>query len=411
VQVDQRKVVPFGAQPPNNTTPGAVGTVYGHGSGGPTALQYADPGTWVGADTDPNFDANDELVFMIGDAGGKPRSGEETEPSGVVPGSGVAVQIDDPQGTEEKPQRGWMYLFLRQAALDPSAGRDYVNYDFNLTSGPYLTTYKRAVGPNPETSFAATDFYRIDFSDRWYEDGWRVRAGAATEADILDGAKSQIVINSCVRSNKTFNEAEGAFVANIDGPVRAIRSYVGANSGPLTQRTHYFYKEREVVVTNLRVHAIPGIVDYIDHSSAASGMTYRSSTTTGGVTVDGVADPVSTATATWEAIHGPQGTVLTAGTTVTRGATVTASWFYRDQASPPEQQCWGDGSFLGASGPSLGPLPNTDPRTAGFADLTGTRINDFLPPISEGEVVNIAGQNLAADVAQPVTKTITPYTP
>src|SRR5690349_2004390 len=51
VQVDQRKIVPFGSQPPNNSTPATPGSVYGNGSGGPSALQYADPNTWVGADT------------------------------------------------------------------------------------------------------------------------------------------------------------------------------------------------------------------------------------------------------------------------------------------------------------------------------------------------------------------------
>ena len=33
----------------------------------------------------------------------------------------------------------------------------------------------------------------------------------------------------CGRSIKTFTEGPTAFIANIDGPVRAIRSWVGAN--------------------------------------------------------------------------------------------------------------------------------------------------------------------------------------
>ena len=61
--------------------------------------------------------------------------------------------------------------------------------------------------------------------------------------------------------------------------MRAIRSYIGANSGPLTQRDHIFYARREDIRTFLRVHAIPGVLDFFDYSSAAIGMTYRNNAT------------------------------------------------------------------------------------------------------------------------------------
>ena len=48
--------------------------------------------------------------------------------------------------------------------------------------------------------------------------------------------------------------------------MRAIRSYVGANSGPLTERTHVFYRDRYTIVTDLRVHAVPGPLTYHDLS-------------------------------------------------------------------------------------------------------------------------------------------------
>ena len=138
-----------------------------------------------------------------------------------------------------------------------------------------------------------------------------MRAAGATGVDILDGHKNQFATSTCRRSNQTFADDEGAFIANIDGPVRAIRSYVGANSGPLTQRTHLMYRDREDVITDLRVHAIPAIMDFIDYSSAASGMTYRSSAVPGGVTIDGSPDTVGTALPTWEAVDGPQGRAYT----------------------------------------------------------------------------------------------------
>ena len=87
--------------------------------------------------------------------------------------------------------------------------------------------------------------------------------------DILDRAKATLGPGVCGRSEDTFDDAEGAFIANKSGPVRAIRSYIGANSGPLTQREHIFYEQREDVRTFLRVHAVPGPWDFFDYSSAA----------------------------------------------------------------------------------------------------------------------------------------------
>lgn len=40
------------------------------------------------------------------------------------------------------------------------------------------------------------------------------------------------------------------------------RSYVGANSGTITQRELHMYEQREDQITWLRVHTMPGIMDY-----------------------------------------------------------------------------------------------------------------------------------------------------
>lgn len=407
VQVDERKVVPFGSYPASNSTPGTTGTVYGNGSGGPTALQYADPNTFVGPDTDTTFDADDELVFMLSDTGGKPREGEATTPAGVVPGSGVAVQVDDPEGGT-----GWVYLF-RSTTLTPDAGQDYVDYDFVLTSGDYTTTYRRAAGPNPETSSVTTPSYRIDFTDRWYETTWSIAAGGADGTDILDGHKNQFVLDNCGRSNKTFRDGEGAFVANIDGPVRGIRSYIGANSGPRTQRTHYMYRDQEVVVTDLRVHAIPAMLDFVDYSAGAIGMTYLSSAATGGVTIDGVPDALPSTLPTWEAVTGDQGTVVTTNRIETSYGTPTTAYLYRDQVTPPEAQCWGDSSFYGASGGHVtSAIPNTDPGATPFETLRGTRTVYFLPPAaSDLPMLSAVSSALAGNVDDPLQVTVGAYTP
>ena len=338
VQVDQRHVVPFGIQPSGNASPGLPGTVYGNGSGGPTALQYSDPDTWVGA--------------------------------------------------------------------------DLVDYSFELTSGDYRTTYQRADGPNPETSWVETASYRIELTDRWKETAWEIGAGSADGTDILDAYKNQFAPGYCGRSNATFADAEGAFVANIDGPVRAIRSYVGANSGPLTQRTHRFYADRVEVETTLRVHSIPGVVDYLDYGPGAVGMTYRSNQVPGGVTIDGVDEPVPSAAPRWESVDGPQGRVYTAARIDTAIGGLSLGGFYRDQSDPAEEQCWGDDAYLGASGLAVtGGIPNTDPRTSPFADLRAVRTTQFLPPAASPSQIPAYADDWVRDVDAPLVVRAAPYRP
>ncbi|MFM8304109.1 MAG: hypothetical protein ACKOA9_07430 [Actinomycetota bacterium] len=411
VQIDQRKVVPFGSQPSKNSSAGVVGTVYGSGSGGPTALQYADAGTWVGADTNPAFDADDELVFMARDAGGVAPASAASLPAGVVAGSGVAVRVGDPRATTES---GTVYLFRSNGSLSPSAGQDYVDYRFQLTSGAYLTTYRRSSGPNPETSRVVTPTYEIGFTDRWYETSWKVRTGGATGVDFLDGNKNQFGLSSCLRSNATFATAEGAFVANIDGSVRGIRSYVGANSGPLTQRTHLMYRDREEIVTDLRVHSIAAIMDFLDYSAAASGMTYRSSVVPGGVTVNGVQDTVGSARPGWEAVNGTPGRVYTATRIIASqaGLVAGATGYYEDRITPAQRECWGDRSYYGASGlwVTTG-IANTDPRATPFETFRASRVVQFLGPAGDPSVITSEAADWAADVDAPLTTAVSPYQP
>ena len=65
------------------------------------------------------------------------------------------------------------------------------------------------------------------------------RAGGAR--DILDRHKNLFAPGNCGRSENTFSDGAGAIIVNKNGPVRAIRSYIGANSGTYTHREHLFY--------------------------------------------------------------------------------------------------------------------------------------------------------------------------
>jgi hypothetical protein len=369
VQVDERKQVSFQ-------------TVYNNAvSANFTTTVYADPGTFTGADSNGNVDSDDEVAFMAKDVGVE-APGDAGNPAGVVAGSGVKVRVRTTLGGTTR--EGFIYLFKRSGSLDPGAGQHYVSYQFNLLSGDYKTTYKLADGPNPENSTVSTPYYVDHFSDRWLNDQIKVKAGDASEADILDRHKALLLPGNCGRSEDTFDDAEGAFIANKVGPVRAIRSYIGANSGPLTQREHVFYEQREDIRTFLRVHAIPGPWDFFDYSAAASGMTYRNNLNTGGVTIDGNPDSPVDGLLSWESVDGPQGGLSMVHTLSTDISGLNVTSHYLDDSTPgtgAETQCTGDAQAFGESGPWINSnLPNTDPRSTPFNSLTSTRTIYFEDP-------------------------------
>lgn len=400
VQVDERVVIDFGVKPANNSTAGVAGTVYGSGTNsGVTELVYADPNTWVGADSDATVDNDDEIVFMARDAG-RQVPGGTPDPANTIGGLGKEIAIVDPDGGTA----GYVYLYYGTAGVDSSAGEDHVAYTFSLDAGNYKDDYKRADGPNPESSTVVTDNYSMGFSDRWITDELRSKWG--TNVDILDGHKSRFSFATCVRSNATFANAHGAFIANIDGPIRAIRSYIGANSGPLTQRTEYFYEDRYETVTDLRVHAIPGVMSFWDWSAAASGMSYGSSELTGTVTIDGSPDTVGTTAADWEYIEGAQGDITMAATF--SGTYVpTLEQVYVDDTTPPSAECWGDGDYYGAAGQAIvSAIPNTDPRTAGFLTFRARQVAAFWPTSLD---MSAWAPAWAADALQPLDVTIADY--
>ena len=366
VQVDERDTKTFGAVY-NNTLPAAYNAV--------STLQYTDAATFTGTDADPTFDANDEVAFMANDAGGP--ATPFSQPPGIVANSGVQITITDPLASGQK---GYVYLFKQNGSLSQGAGQSYVGYTFSLNSGNYKTTYTLGdthplLAGNPENSTIVTPNYTYHFGDRWQEDVMKISIGGATNVDILDRHKAMFAPGNCVRHENTFDgyvntlPIEGAFVANKVGAVRAIRSYVGANSGPLTQRDQIFYGQRQEIRTYLRVHAIASIMDFFDYSPAASGMTYYNDLNTGGVTIDGVPETPLAGAIVWQMVTGAQGTVVQSGSTSTNIPNFAYTSYYYDQApAVSTPQCSGDAASYGSSGTYVssipGGIPCTDPGTS-----------------------------------------------
>lgn len=406
VQVDERDVKNFGALY-NNLLPAPYSSV--------SMLQYTDTGTFAGADSNPLLDSNDEIAFMANDAGGIPPT--FSEPSNVIASTGIQLTIADPL---DIGAMGYVYLFQQDGSLNPSAGQSYVNYAFNLLSGPYKTTYTLgdthpALAGNPENSTITTPNYTYHFGDRWQEDQMKISIGGATNVDILDRHKAMFAPGNCVRTEDTFDgykdtqPIEGAFVANKSGPVRAIRSYIGANSGPLTEREHVFYAQRQDIRTYLRVHAIPSIADFFDYSPAASGMTYYNDLNTGGVTVDGVQETPVAGAIQWQMMTGAQGTVVLAGSTSTNIPGFAYTSYYYDKSMPVTvPQCTGDTESYGSSGVYVAPpggIPCTDPGTGCTSYINTTNTLYYAGP---SQLVS-AAQALNNQAKIPLTYTATAW--
>jgi hypothetical protein len=412
-------------------------------------LQYCDTNTFTGPDRYPAFDADDELAFMERDLG------TVTAPAGTAP----PVGVDPASGVEAKNMNVitgktmYIYLFNRlpNSGLVPSAHKSYITgYNFSFTRkgvahglADYKKYYDLFTGPNPESSYITTPYYRRGFADRWIDDTLKIDTGTNNAGiNLYSNHTSSLQPGSCGRSEYTFSgedtlgrpsaacnplstplpQSEGAFVTNIVGPIRAIRSYMGCNSGPLTQRTNIFYDQLEIVHTYLRIHQINGIMDFYNYNPGAGSMVYNNNnnnpaTQSGwvsnngleGLAIDGVPDAEwKDGPLVWELINSTYGTIfrhITINTNIPvykpgeNYPTVYMHSYYLDDYNAQLQsatdgtkcQCTGDGHAWGSSGTFLTPTPNapsqaylfpfTDPRqVVDVYNTSSTETNFYLPP-------------------------------
>ena len=234
-------------------------------------------------------------------------AGAVAPPAATKAGTGVQVLVADPLVADAAAETVRVPVPAQGGRSTPGAGRDYVDYPFSLLVRELQEDLQAAGRAEPREQPRHGAYYQHHFGDRWMSDRIKVTAPGSSGVDILDRHKKLFAPGCCGRSENTFNDAEGAFITNKIGPVRAIRSYIGANSGPNTQRDHLFYDRREDVRTYLRVHAIPGIMDFFDYSPAATGMTYRNDLNPAGVTIDGTPDAPVTGAPEWEQVDRPAG--------------------------------------------------------------------------------------------------------
>ena len=155
-------------------------------------------------------------------------------PAGVVAGSGVRVTVTRPARRHPTATAGsgvgYVYLFERSgAALRPGPA--------STTST--TTSHRPTRWATPRTPRCRPTSYTTHFSARWTRDEPHASAPGPTSSTAT--ATSSPSACACAARTRS-RPGDGGYATNIDGPVRVIRSYLGANSGTYTQREHIFYR-------------------------------------------------------------------------------------------------------------------------------------------------------------------------
>lgn len=293
-------------------------------------LFYTDENTYTGADTDPNFDLDDELVFMYKDAGVK--ATETDYPVGVIQQTATELTVTN-LSTEK-----YIYLFQQDGTLEQDAGVQYVDYDFRLAEDEdeYPDDFDFLNDETEEDSRVVTSVYRWKFKETWRSDALKIYGNNLSEDNLLK--RHQTHSSDCDVTENDFSEEVKCFIANISGPVRAIRSYMGAtDENPYMQRTHFFYEKRQDIYTDIRVQS--GINDYFDlfnFDSDIDGMSYINNIDVSAAPIDGrVNDPMSPALyestpLEWELMDSPHGSILNIHALITNQDSLIPMGYWND---------------------------------------------------------------------------------
>ena len=236
VQVDERDLVSPGQiyHRPTSSYPKLFGTstpykILVYTPPANITAGYTSAATYTPNDSDPTFDTNDEVSFLAKDTG-QLADASVSAPPGVDAGTREEVKATDPLVPDNV---GYVYLFHSDTLTGGSAGTTGVNYTFSLDSGAYLSTYKmgdaslspnNSWGFNPEHSTVVAPGYSEQLGDRWLNDGLAMTTIGANKKNLLERTHYYVVGGGCGRSEDTFdgganNPGEGAYVANISGPV------------------------------------------------------------------------------------------------------------------------------------------------------------------------------------------------
>ena len=125
------------------------------------------------------------------------------------------------------------------------------------------------------------------------------------------------------------------------------------------------------------------MLDVIDYSPAATGMTYYDNNNPAGLLIDGTPDGFTSGSLGWQLVTGSQGSVTMVPQFSTDVPGFVATSTYEDNVTPAGVQCTGDAFAYGTSGVEItgsSGLPNTDPSNGPYSTLTATRFIYYDAP-------------------------------
>jgi hypothetical protein len=230
------------------------------------------------ADPDPSFDANDELIFMARDSGG--RASKENRPAGAA--GATEIEITDPL----THGAAWVYAFTFKNP-PPKSDVDYVSITTNgdaISSPRYKSTFCKD---------APISFCNLVLTEQGGGDG-------ANYMDRLKIRAHAVMRVVKVAIDKTENDFSSDVLAWIDGPVRVIRRtnnkmmlfWKIPSPGSIVDNVYYldsFIFPTEVDLP-FDIGTILQEVTFrvsTDHTSQAIGKKFRSSSNPNPTSIDG----------------------------------------------------------------------------------------------------------------------------
>ena len=164
-------------------------------------------------DSDPFFDENDELAFMVNDFGEKAPDGKL--PKGAA--QGMEIELNDPVDHS----RGWVYIFRFQSDISVS-DIDYIRFGEDRSEKRFQVLSRTPSG-NGYIIGGRTDSCVIDEGRLRFKDG-RVTADLLDRMKIRGRLKVKFMFPFDLFLDSSLKEE---LVGWIDGPIRVIRNGKG----------------------------------------------------------------------------------------------------------------------------------------------------------------------------------------
>ncbi len=355
------------------------------------------------SDSDPGFDSDDEIVFMVEDGGDRaPHPDESWAPDTEM--RRVEVKISDPL---DAAAEAYVYIYLSKT--------------LNYTAGEEVS--HALVGPaNEQGADIESDYYFLHYSRRWVLDEIRPKSAlGGNNIDLIDRVKfrayalvppneSEDLWSEGSKTNGCqYEDGCSDYVGHRVGPVRAIRQVQGAASGPTTSYSAVFYRKMVAMQMNYRVHPLPDLWFYMDYSKNLTNTKYYDEYNSN-VKLDGQPETLSgSSPSSWAQTSANQGS-LVLWTDLRQFAALpgcTVSSYYVDNNNFFDLT-GEDNNAIGNHGVHVEEIPDTDKREAVISHI---RLF-MLPPDAEnrGKEFDDANWNPLTTATTKQVTTVSPGT-